>query len=817
MSRNITRISSLVLMIAFMLSPFLLVACGGGDSGGGNAAALLAVFDTSFQGHPTTTGGALPPVLRDEALEIGFGGNIDGGLFGGFLIEAGMTSPAVFNGGKELTTGSTVVVPYFAFVDQVAARAALQILDDTMGPTAPNHPGIVGRHATKANTLVFDPNVTPNLSTLFGLPISPGFASTTQYDVFIPANSGITIGGQMVPTFGAQPTVAPPTAANQSIVSTLFRTGPGFLSRVAPKVQEITSAFLEMTGGAPAVNPIPFNDTLIIRFTESVDPATVNSQVNLVVRNIDVPLPDQPLGIIVPATIVPDATLREYRITPNPSFGGGPFQIQVTIEKFDENNPVEDAKNLKGLPQGAAGIPLAIQGSAPTDIGVIAQATFTTIAQPGEPTVASIIEGFDDQVRFDATAPPVPQGGIENVAEWAKIDTTTGLSSSQLRGLEIDGTPIFPALGILNPGMRVQFALNPPGNPNPGNPNCTTALCPYSSPFDDDLINNFIAPNGGGRFQAIYITQGGGTLGQLPQNITDSFELVEWAPLNGVASPVTYNGFQLRAGHTVRNPVVQTSTTGLDSDWNRNYDMKNPQNQFLNPLVHPVNDPVVVDPTFAPNESPILCFGPAPYFTGVVTLNGAFIPYPRLTLPFDYRDKQVSAGSRPNPVFEMIVPEPHITNATTMFVNVVIGTNTSVATPFRRNIGRSSSPISFSKDPVIHHTRFTLAKQLSIATSLFYDTSQSNPTYTGFEISPDIFSRPANTRIKIELAAKNNSTATVTENDWQIYVSENGVTFPSALATISGKRFLKARFTFHADLLTNTVPFLDGFVAGFSF
>lgn len=815
MSRKSTRTSSVILMMALLVSPFAFVACGGGGGGGnGGGNAALMVFDTSFQGHPTTTGGSLPPTLRDEALEIAFGGNIDAGIFGGFFIDPGTAQPAVFNGGQELNPGATVVVPYFAYNDQVAARAALQILDDS-GNGIDTHPGIVGRHATKPNTLVFDPNVTPNVATLFNVPISSGFAAGTQYDVFIPANSGITIGGDMVPTFGALPMVTPPTAANQNIVSTLFLTGPGFLSRQAPTVQEITSEFLEMTGGVPGANPIPFDDTLIIRFTESVDPATVNAQLNLVVRNIDVPLPQQPAGIIVPANIVPDATQREYRITPTPSFGGGPFQIVVTIEKFDETDPVEDAKNLKGLPQGAMGIPLALSGP----VGIASTATFTTIAQPGEPTVASILEGFDDQSQFAASTGPVPDGGIENVAEWGVVDPSTGMSSSQLRGLTIDGTPIAPDLGMLNPGMRVQFALQNPGVANGGNPSCTTPLCTYSSPFDDNLINNGIAPNGGGRYQAIYTTTTAAN--DLPFGLVDSFELIEWGTVAQVAAPVTYNGFSIKGGHTTRNPNTPTATTGIDSDWNRNYDNPNPQNDFLFPGPHPVQG----DPFgFTPEMSPVTLFGPAPYFTGTITLNGTFIPFPRLTLPFDYRDTQrgpqvdvPATNVRANPVFEFTVPEPHMTDPVTMFVNVVQGTNANAATPFVRNFGRSSSPISFAKDPVEYHMRFTVAKQLSIATSLFYDTSQANPTYTAFEISPGILSRPAGTQIKVELASKNSATAAVAESDWETFISLNGVTFPNVLTDLSGRRFLRARFTFSSDLMTNTTPFLDGFVAGFSF
>lgn len=841
MSRMRTRISSISLMIAFMLSPVLFVACGGGGSGGGGNANVLSSVSAIVGGTGTSNLPGLSTVLRDGAIEFVFGGNIDDGIFDdgvndGFVTDG--TNPTVFNGLRTLDNfASTVNVPYFAYRNQAAARNALQILDDG-NPFGTSHPGIIGRHATKLNTLVYDPNVTQNLAMLFGMTLSTGLAADTQYDIFIPLNSGIRIDGQPFQTFGSRPPVAPPTSANQTADPMVFRTGPGFLSRPAPQVAEITSQHLIDVQGNPASTPIPFNDVLIVRFTESVDPSTVDSLFNLIVRNNDVvvgsptlPNGDPRPGIIVPATIVADAAQREYRITPSPSFGGGPFEIQLSINRFDSSIPSEDRKNLKGLPQGAAGIPLPLQGLTPAQPGeifppdgiVIASAVFTTVVQAGEPTVASFIEGFDDTTQFAAATAPAPLGGIENVAEWAGIDLNTGEATSQLRGLPIDGTPIAPALGVLNPGRRVQFALQPPGVVNNLNTFCMTPLCTYASPFDDDLINNGIAPNGGGRLQAIYITTGAGgpTTGQLPVGLTDTFELVEWSAPAMVASPVTYNGFQIRAGHTTRNPINSSATTGLDSAWDRNYDLDNPQNEFILPAAHPTVD---ANFNFTPSMAPILSFGPAPYFTGVVTLNGTFIPYPRLTMPFDYRDAQtgtqvdVNAGLvRPNAVFEYIVPEPHNTNPGNMFVNVAIGTNSVLPVPFRRNFGRGNSTISAAKDPVEHHMRFTLAKQNSIATSRFYDTSQTNPTFTAFEVSPGVLDRPANTRIKIELASKNSSAAVVNESDWETFVDLNGVVFNSALTNVSGRRFLKARFTFSADLLTNTVPFVDGFVAGFSF
>ncbi|MFT7617976.1 MAG: hypothetical protein ACI97A_001615 [Planctomycetota bacterium] len=839
MSRTRTRISSIILMIAFMLSPFLFVACGGGGSGssGGNNSVLNSV--SAIVGGTGTSGlPGLSTILRDGAIEFAFGGNIDGGIFDdglsdGFVNDG--TNDTVFSGLRTLDNlASTVSVPYFAYRNQTAARNALQILDNTM-PGMPTHPGIIGRHTTKLNTLVFDPNVTQNFVDEFPeLSLSNGFAANRQYDIFIPLNSGIRINGEAFQTFGARPPVAAPTSSNQTGDPTVFRTGPGFLTRPAPQVSEITAESLDAMNLNPATTPIAYNDTLIVRFTESIDPATVDSLVNLIVRNNDVivgsptlPSGDPRPGIIVPATIVADAAQREFRITPSPSFGGGPFEIELTISRFDTAIPSEDAKNLKGLPQGAAGISLPIQGLVPPVAGeifpadgiVVASATFTTIVEIGEPTVASFIESFDDQVQFAAATAPVALGGVENVAEWA-LDGN-GVNIGQLRGLQIDGTPIAPALGVLNPGARVQFALQAPGIMNALNPSCTTPLCSYASPFDDNLINNGVAPNGGGRLQAIYITNGAGgpMTGQLPGGLTDTFELVEWGTVAQVASPVTYNGFQIRAGHTTRNPINSSSATGLDSAWDRNYDLRNPQNEFLFPGSHPA----AADPFFTPEMSPILSFGPAPYFTGVVTLNGTFIPYPRLTMPFDYRDQQtgpqVGAGGnvRPNVVFEYIVPEPHMTNAGTMFVNISLGTNSVLSTPFRRNFGRGNSTISFAKDPVEHHMRFTMAKQNSIATSRFYDTSQSNPTFTAFEITPNVLDRPIGTRMKIELASKNNSSAIVNESDWQTFVDFNGTILNNALTSVSGSQFLKARFTFQSNLLTNTAPFIDGFVAGFSF
>ena len=799
--------------LAFLaLASIALTACGGGGGGaGGGGQQVAQVADTSFQGHPIVGGGGLVPVLLDEALEITFGGPIDAGIFGGFFTELGATTPTVFTAGRPGNL-MTVPVPYFAYNDQVGARNALMIFDD-VGSGIISHPGLIGRHATRPDVIVFDPNVTPNITAIFGGSISQGFIPNRQYDVFIPAASGLLVGGQSVATFGSRPpqTIPAPTISPQ--VSTLFMTGAGFLPRSAPEVVEVTSMTLDLVGGNPAIDAIPFDDVLIVRFSQAVDPTTVNAQVNIVTQNTDVVNTQQPNGIVVPSTITFDATLTEMRITPAPHFGGGPFQIRVRITKFDPDDATVAGNNILGLPQGGAAEQLPLEGTVPmgNQSVVVSETIFMTIMEPGVPVVSSITEGFDNTMQLDADFV-----GEFNNAEWAGIDMTTLLPTSQLRALTIDGTPFAPDLGFLAVGMRRQFSINCPGTPNSGNPFCTTAKCSYSSPFDDNLINNGLNPNGGSHLQLVYLTINGSA--ELPIGTRDAFELVEWTPANLTASPVTYNGFTLRCGATSANPTGGTNPqalVGLTTTYNDNFDMDNPQNEWIQPFSHPSLAGLPA------NESPITVFGPAPFT--VSTLNGVFIPYPRFPFGFDYNDDvmepQMTTGIniRPNVIFDFEVPAPHITDPVTMFVNVSIGTNEVIPTPFRRAIGAPGASNAIAIDAVKYDARLTLAKKNSSVESAPYDTGQLDPSFTAFDVSPAVSSRPPNTRIKVDLRSSDVIADGDVSGSYATYIDLNGVIDPSVLTGLAGGQFLQARISFEADLLTNTVPFLDGFVIGYSF
>ncbi|MCB9833238.1 MAG: hypothetical protein H6807_12265 [Planctomycetes bacterium] len=791
MPRSRLRTSVLATVVVALAST-VFVACGGGG-GDKNATSAATVINTSFQGYPSFAGGGLPPVIRDEVLQITFQGAIDDGIFGGYYVEAGQTAPTAFQGGR-LVNGTTVAVPYYAYANQAAARQALQILDNT-GAVTGTFPGIVGRSVDDPRVLVFDPAVNASLSALFGVTMSQGFDSGIQYDVYIPANSGLTIGGIMMPSFGSPPPVTVPAFDVSQSISTLFQAGAGFLDRPAPAVMTITTENTELISGVAGFDPIPYDDTIVVRFTESIDLSTIDLQTNLIIRNVDIANSQQPNGVLVPVSYTIDSALRELRFVPQPNFGAGPFHIVVQVIKFDETIPTEDAMNIRGLPSGAAATQKALSGLP----GIVAQVTFTTIFQAGEPTPISIIENFDSTANQNTTFAPV-----YNAAEWF----ANGVE--QLRGFAINGEPLQTNLGT-GPGARVQFTFQPPGTANNLNPNCTTPLCTYSSPFDDNTINNGINPNGGSRVQLLYLTNGT----ELPNNAPNALELVEWSPPAQTAAPVTYNGYTMNVGHTGNGDLTGGNNAQMTVIYPTNWDFVNPQNNWILPLTHP-------DGVSPPNKSPILCYGPAPYT--VTQLSGVFIPFPRLTIPFDLDDTRTGANSvgqtvNPNIIVEHMVPAPHITQ--NMMVNVVIGTNETSPQPFRRAIGKPGVNTAVALDSVKYHTRMTIAKKNSSAQSNYYNSgapATSNIGYNSITVQPALAARPANTRIELKLRSAT-SAAGAGATAFQTYFDLNGNLNLASLAALGGvgRAFFKFEVAFEADLLTNTVPYFDSMIFGLTF
>ena len=96
MSRSFIKIAA-VPFACFAVAALLLSGCGGGGSGGsggGNANGILTSVSfigfTPGPGVGTNPTVPLPTVFRDQTLEFTFDGNLDNGVFGGFVSSGGV-------------------------------------------------------------------------------------------------------------------------------------------------------------------------------------------------------------------------------------------------------------------------------------------------------------------------------------------------------------------------------------------------------------------------------------------------------------------------------------------------------------------------------------------------------------------------------------------------------------------------------------------------------------------------------------------------------------------------------------------------------
>ena len=268
MSRFIDKSMRSAAILFVVCAALTITGCGGGGGGGGGAGVAATVTQTSFQGQPAVPGGDLPPIFRDESLLFTFSAPIDTTSFGGLRLD-GMGAPAQFVG---FSAAASTGVPYFAFDNQTAAAMAFQIYENTMG--AMQHPGVLGVSSVNPNVLVFDPRLRP--TNPFGLPTSLGFNANLRYTIFIPAAGGLIAGGQPVAAFGSLPPATVPVFTPSPIPGRVFRAGPGFSPDTVPPTIDAIESMFHIQNSLPPTDPIPHNDTIIVTFSEPVDPATVS-------------------------------------------------------------------------------------------------------------------------------------------------------------------------------------------------------------------------------------------------------------------------------------------------------------------------------------------------------------------------------------------------------------------------------------------------------------------------------------------------------------------------------------------------------------
>lgn len=735
----------------------------GGGGSGGNSGPVAQVAATSFLGAPTTAGGPVPATFRNEVLLLTMNGAVDPTPFSGFLSAQGSQSPQVLVGKSSVSLSG---VPYNAFLDQLAARAAIQLYDDATA--TPITSVIIGRSLLDPRVLVIDP-VVP-IGNIFSIPVSSGFAPSVQIDLYIPPGSVLRAGGLPVGTFGGLPPQVPPPFSPTPAPATLLVTGANLVPDIAaPFVNEVTTVGL---GGAAASTPIVDNDVIRVSFSEPIDPSSINLGVNLIVTNLSVQSPAEPNGVSVPLLLTLDVTQSVVFLTPQPSFGPGPYQIRVDVG----GQNLSAAQQIKDQPGADPSVQNALANNSVV--------TFTTVANPQAPLPLNSIEDFSSTTMQD----PAFNGRYNN-ARWNVLNSGRA-EARPISGSAQPGQPL---------GSRIQYTINP-STPGP--------VTAFFSPFDS-MTNNlgqFVNPNGGSHSQFLYA----GTAPEIADGTSDTVELVEWgaAFTLGVPFPFTFNGFSMRLSHSTSNPL---GTFGLVSVYAQNYDFDNPQNEFIQPTSHPGN--------LALNEAPITVVPSSPYV--VPTLSSSFVPYPGLSTLFDFDDFQrteinalSNTATQPSLLVDIDIPAPVAVNNNFVFGNFPIS-----PVPVRRLIGFPGATLAANSDNVASHMRFTFVGRNSSLRSLYYDlgTGGANADFFALTTTPSIVSRPAGTAIivRAESADGFNGTVPISPSGLRVIYDRAGNFSASNLDLLDGRRYVRFLVEFESNTNTNVSPFIDSLAIGY--
>lgn len=265
------------------------VVGGSSCSRGGSAdpVGVGALVATSFFAFLDPSGVvSLPTLYVDEAVTFRFDGPIAAGIFGGF-VEDTSGAPMEFLGAGPTRNGA---VPYYAYADQEAAHASLQMRENAQGsPLLGSY--VVGRHRDAPDTLVVDPRVLTGNP--FSLPPILGYPPQREYTYRIPTANGIVLAnGAVAQPAGVDPTQLPIVLGPPSlpVPSPIFTVGSALSPDPVPP--EVVSIEALDAGGQPvagtASDPLPAQGGLIrITFSKLIDPASIDPLRNLVVRNLD--------------------------------------------------------------------------------------------------------------------------------------------------------------------------------------------------------------------------------------------------------------------------------------------------------------------------------------------------------------------------------------------------------------------------------------------------------------------------------------------------------------------------------------------------
>jgi hypothetical protein len=206
---------------------------------------------------------------------------------------------------------------------------------------------------------------------------------------------------------------------------------------------------------------------------------------------------------------------------------------------------------------------------------------------------------------------------------------------------------------------------------------------------------------------------------------------------------------------------------------------------------------------------------PAANYSGLYSIplqtpSPAWWPFPALTVPFDYDgvnailvDYQISPA--PNCQTWIAWAYTFLTGGPGRRIAGAEDRTAVTDDGFITNGGRTSE--------VIFYTRFTKKRRVTQVQSVFYDTQVPTPDYSAAVVSPRVQAGGASYLLEVQGADAVFNGAT---NSW---VADLGSTtsWTADLNALDGRRMLRFRLTFYANLISNTVSRITGLQIPYTF
>ena len=251
--------------------------------------------------------------------------------------------------------------------------------------------------------LVFNPTETARSSDLLCANNPFGLESLTTYEISIPVPPASkkfltsTNGKPMIESFDS-----------------FFTTGEGYVR------EDVQPRFTGTDGqGSLGFDPprklngeVPYNSRVLVVFNEPMDPNSFEFGSNIIVKNETLSAL-QGANVMVPGTFEPDLCAKTWKFIPSFNFGGGGYDIAVTL--------TTGLKDLYGNPMAN---PQTIR--------------FRTEVKAGIPTTQVISESFDNQAKRDAANTTanwaVPTVGTLNAAPVTSSVVVVALQGAQYPG-----------------------------------------------------------------------------------------------------------------------------------------------------------------------------------------------------------------------------------------------------------------------------------------------------------------------------------------------------------------------------------------------